>query len=375
MGNGHTTTAQAIADKLAQSTSCDSVIVYDMCSLGSFIMLTKRFHRWFLRFLPVIYNLVYRWGDYSYCPGVLAWLLRLSQKKFFQIIQQAAPDVIIMTHPYAGIMCSRLKRTGKLSVPLVVVATDFTAHQIWVNEGIDYYWVMNEQTAQSFYQHGAPGQSIYDGGIPLRGQFAQKGRPRQEVLATLGLPHDRLTVLIFHWAASVKLIDQLLGSLTPYADAISCIVVCGRNEVMQAHLSSQSFTFPIKILGFINYMHDLMNASDFMVSKAGGLTVAESLAVGLPLAIINPVYGPESGNELFLQEHSAGFTIAKPSDLADVVAQLLDEPTLLATHKRRMQELAKPHALDDFVEFIAHHPLKQVCVGKSCGCCHACSPA
>ncbi len=58
-----------------------------------------------------------------------------------------------------------------------------------------------------------------------------------------------------------------------------------------------------KILGYTNQMHELLRAADVVVTKPGGLTTAESLASGCPMAIAEPIPGQEDRNADFLLEN------------------------------------------------------------------------
>ena len=61
-------------------------------------------------------------------------------------------------------------------------------------------------------------------------------------------------------------------------------------------------------VGFTNEMHKLMAASDLVVTKPGGLTVSECLALGKPMLLISPIPGQE--------EHNAGFLMEEGGEIA-----------------------------------------------------------
>ena len=77
----------------------------------------------------------------------------------------------------------------------------------------------------------------------------------------------------------------------------------------------------------------MMRAADVLVGKAGGLTVSEALAMGLPLIIFNPVPGQELFNVDFLVNYGAGL---QARDEADVVEKV----RFLSTHPDRLEQMA-----------------------------------
>ena len=56
------------------------------------------------------------------------------------------------------------------------------------------------------------------------------------------------------------------------------------------------------MLGFVTNMHEWMSVADLIVTKPGGLTSSEALALGKPLFILNPIPGQEMANSDFLLE-------------------------------------------------------------------------
>ena len=57
----------------------------------------------------------------------------------------------------------------------------------------------------------------------------------------------------------------------------------------------------VRVLGFTDQMCAYMQASDLLISKAGGLTTAEAVASRTPLLYLNAVPGCESRNIGFMR--------------------------------------------------------------------------
>lgn len=103
----------------------------------------------------------------------------------------------------------------------------------------------------------------------------------------------------------------------------------------------------LKVVGFSQEMHRYMQAADVVVTKPGGLTVAESLASHVPIIIVNPLAGQELCNSDYLLAHGAAVKVNKPELLAYEVEQLLTHPELLRTMRTAIQAIARPHAARD----------------------------
>src|SRR4029077_14550987 len=80
---------------------------------------------------------------------------------------------------------------------------------------------------------------------------------------------------------------------------------------------------PTHVLGFVTNMHEWMSGADIIVTKPGGLTSREAVALGKPLFILNPIPGQEMANSDFLLERGAAAKANRPEDLPFRVDQLL----------------------------------------------------
>ena len=92
--------------------------------------------------------------------------------------------------------------------------------------------------------------------------------------------------------------------------------------------AAQDRKHPTHILGFASNMHELMAISDLVITKPGGLTSSESLAMGKPLFILNPIPGQEAANSDFLLERGAAAKVNRVEDLPFRIEQLLGSKKL-----------------------------------------------
>ena len=101
------------------------------------------------------------------------------------------------------------------------------------------------------------------------------------------------------------------------------MVVTGRNEELRRELAAQDRKHPTHVLGFATNMHELMAVADLIITKPGGLTSSEALAMGKPLFILNPIPGQEAANSDFLLERGAAAKVNRVEDLPYRIEQLL----------------------------------------------------
>jgi processive 1,2-diacylglycerol beta-glucosyltransferase len=99
------------------------------------------------------------------------------------------------------------------------------------------------------------------------------------------------------------------------------------------------------MFGFVDNMNFLMAASDLIITKPGGLTTSEALALGRPLLIVDPIPGQESANSDFLLERGAAVKVNRPEDLPHRMSALIKRNRLVVL-SRAARRLGRPNAAE-----------------------------
>jgi processive 1,2-diacylglycerol beta-glucosyltransferase len=144
---------------------------------------------------------------------------------------------------------------------------------------------------------------------------------------------------------------EILAELDRVERPFQTVVVTGRNEELRRDLAAQDRKHPTHVLGFASNMHELMAVADLIITKPGGLTSSEALAMGKPLFILNPIPGQEAANSDFLLERGAAAKVNRVEDLPYRLGQLLGSKKL-AGMARAAKALGQPQA--------AEHILREV---------------
>ncbi|MBC7324939.1 MAG: glycosyltransferase [Moorella sp. (in: Bacteria)] len=162
------------------------------------------------------------------------------------------------------------------------------------------------------------------------------------------------TALIIGGGLGMGPLADIVKALGNNFATLQMIVVAGSNSSLKARLErvSSSLQSPVKVLGFVENIHELMSASDFLVGKAGGLTCAEALAKGLPIFVVDPLPGQEVRNAEFLTGRGAAVQTNGVRELVQKVAGCMREPALLQKMAQRARELGKPLAAREVARLI-----------------------
>ena len=192
---------------------------------------------------------------------------------------------------------------------------------------------------------GVPAGKVRVTGIPIRPEFSHDF-VLEKLRAEKGVPEGVPVLLVMSGGNAIGPLDEVLASLNQITGEFYTIVITGKNEKVRRELEERrdQFRFPLKVLGYVEDMHKWMRLSDLLISKAGGLTVSEVLAVGLPLLVVKPTPGQEEANARYLVEYQAGIYVKNSEELGSVLGELLSNRTGLQELKKNALMLGKPEA-------------------------------
>jgi processive 1,2-diacylglycerol beta-glucosyltransferase len=284
-----------------------------------------------------------------------------SRLRFARHVVEFGPDVVLCTHffplgPLGALRAKEMKRRQKVRRrptpgtaalappgPLVVsVVTDFEAHALWMDACVDLYCVAAEETRARLVARGAAAGDVVATGIPIAGKFSAKADPKAARRA-LGLRDDQPVLLVLSGGFGTGPVAEILAELDKVQAALQTVVVTGHNEPLRQRLAVADWKHPTRVLGFASNMHELMAVADLIITKPGGLTTSEVLALGRPLLIVKPIPGQEAANSDFLLERGAAVKVGRTEDLPYRLERLLGSRKL-AGMARAAKALGRPDA-------------------------------
>ncbi len=258
-------------------------------------------------------------------------------------IQEQQPDLVVSTHSQTNAMLSYWKKAGQLDMPVHSVPTDFMAHAIWAQDRVDHYYVAAEPTRQDLTRMGVEPSRISVTGIPISPAFARPSEESREALAgRLGLDPKLPTVLLMGGSLGLQPYEKLVAALEASPYPMQVVAITGRNQEAKTRLEALqgSTRHPLHVQGFVTNGADWMRAADVVVSKPGGLTLSELLALRKPVIVTNPVPGMEEAQVQRLT--GVAWSAPDVDAMRSQVEELLSDPAARAEVERSMDALSRP---------------------------------
>lgn len=283
---------------------------------------------------------------------------RLLHKHLARLVDMTQPDLIVCVHSLLTHPVLQVLRRGNYGIPLFSVVTDLTSiHQSWIVPDVDLCFVPTAEARDEMISRGMSSERLRLSGLPVHPNYisAPDYEGRDLLRLALNLRPEPFTVLIMGGGEGVGKIGNIAHHLAGSHLPMQLIVVAGRNLALYEHLRKQqhAWRMPHRVVGFAHNVPDLMRAADVVVTKAGSVTIAESLACGLPIILSSVIEGQESGNVDFLTRHGVGCLAQTTEDILEAVRSLrqLDEHTMRDL-RSRARRLSIPAAAFDIASHI-----------------------
>ncbi len=360
IGGGHASAANALQRAFAQRGVRDVVVqdvlefggkVLQRAVVGSYTMTSEK--------APLLWKMFYESGDVSDPQSAASknkWRGRAERPMFAlplqRFVKKYAPDIIIGTHFMPLEILLPRKRKGKLGAPLYEVITDFMISSDWIQNGVDAYFVASELTRDAMIARAVDPALIHVTGIPVKPELAIE-KNRADARARIGLNTEHLITLLGGGIQS-KRVRRVAQELLKTDLRGTLVIVAGRNEELEQEIEDlrNGATLRVLNLGFIDFVDDLIAASDLVITKAGGLTVSEILARGTPMMIIDPIPGQEEWNADFVAGSGAGLQLRMAEMAPAAAVALLREPARLESMRAQAKRVGKPNAALEIVDAI-----------------------
>ncbi len=244
------------------------------------------------------------------------------------------PDLAASLVPHFNrALCESLRKAcpGKPYVTILTDIADYPPH-FWIERQEQFLICGSERAVEQARELGHPGERIFQtSGMVLNPRFygySPIDRERERIKQ--GLDAARVTGLVlFGGQGARKKMLEINRRLSESSLPIQLILICGKNERLFRELRAQALSIPRLIEGFTTNMPYYMQLADFFIGKPGPGSIAEALAMGLPVIVEKNAWSlpQERYNALWVREKQVGLVVANFNSIVEAVSRLLEKET------------------------------------------------
>lgn len=354
-GGGHNQVARALTQELQRQVPGIKITTVDYCEL--LFPLISRISQFSyiqsIRHFPVGYALYYQaTGNISSDSFWQRRLNRLGYSELIMLVNRLEPRVVISTFPLPAGVLSQMKEAGVLHAPIVTVITDMCVHSQWIHPKTDLYLVGSPEVAAGLEKRGVPQEKIGITGIPILPVFKENIDP-EKVRQEFGLDSKGKLILFMGGNDGIFGTSHFSYILRDLPPDVQSIIITGTNHDLYDRLRSFSNQkYRVRVFKHVENMAGLMKISDLLVTKAGGVTISEALAVKLPMIIFKPTPGHEGANAHYLLKHRAAFIVKRERSLKKVIYRMITDDDFRQYLRRNCAKIATPNSAENGAHLI-----------------------
>ena len=271
-------------------------------------------------------------------------------KKYRDKILEYEPDVVVCTHVLAAMVIKPYILSGELNAKTFGILTDFTLHPYWEEATeLDYIVIPSEKLADECIAKGYAPEQILSIGVPIQQKFSNV-LSKAEARAQLGLMTDKPVITVMSGSMGYGGITETVRALDKINTCFQIIAVCGSAEKELKKLEMARFRHKVLKLGFSDQVNVIMDASDCIITKPGGLSVSESLSRELPMILAHPIPGHEERNLRFIVDNGAAIEITEDFKVDEAVKAFLTDEALRASLVASASAIGKKNAAGKLFE-------------------------
>lgn len=332
-GMGHYKAAQAVKERLAEAYGNIQVEIIDWMEYiyPRSSKAVYKVYTWIADYCKWGYNLRYeKLEDGGTNQKPEAFLA--GRRGMKRLMREKKPDVIVAVLALCAKTVSSYKEKYGCPVPLITCVTDITAHSEWINDNTDAYMVGAETVKEQFMKKGVAEEKIFVTGIPVTEAFmtgnitGREGNERKLLFmgGGLGLLPRKLS---------------FYEELDKIADT-EITVITGKNQRLKQKLEGR-FSH-IQVLGYVENVADYLKEADLVVTKPGGVTLFEAIAVQTPIAAMNPKMRQECHNADFIEKNQLGCVISgRAEECIEKLEEFLKDTDRIRGCRIHMRDLEK----------------------------------
>ena len=270
-------------------------------------------------------------------------------------VRRERADVVVCPQAAVAAVLSEARRRGDLDVPVVSVLTDYGAHPFWADPPADLLIAPAAAAAAELASLGVPPERVRVIGLPIHPAFASP--PTQaEARRALCLPPSAPVVLVSGGSKGLGGVDRTAAALLRACPRVSVLALCGVDDRLRRALDARREAgVRLRVFGPQPpaMIALLLAAADLHAGKPGGLTAAESLALGTPMVLSRPLPGQEEANARHLLAVGAAAAGGSPAETARRCAEILEDRGRLARLAANALRAGRPRAAEEIAAELA----------------------
>lgn len=271
-------------------------------------------------------------------------------KKLRKQIFEYAPDVIVCTHVFCGMVIKPYFMSGELKSKSIGILTDYTLHPYWEEATfLDYIVIPSEELSAECLNKGYKAEQIAAIGIPIQKKFS-KHLNKEDARKELGLALEKPVIAVMSGSMCFGGLTETVKAIDLIDEPFQIIAVCGSDKKEFEKLQKNSFRHKVLSFGFTENINVIMDASECIITKPGGISISEAISRELPMILSKAVPGHEERNKQFLISEGVALGVGDGASVDTLLHRFLTDEALRENMLAAAKKISKNNATEKLYE-------------------------
>lgn len=282
VGNGHKSAANALTESFQRKYPGEYEVkhldLFEVADIEPFNTSSVTYslvskNRAIEAFNNLLFGLVNTAVGYRFFRG---YTLRMMLEASERIVLDEKADLIISVHPIVSLILGGIKEKHPELKTATVITDLKSVFKCWADDTADLVVSPTSESVNILVKLGVDVNRIIYPLFPLNPKLTEY-RSKEEVCNELGLDMNKPIVVMTGGGLGAHMLQNGFKKLTERTD-IQVVLIAGKIEVVKNQLEKRyKDNKNVKILGFVNNIHDYFHAADIIVGKPGPASILEMM--------------------------------------------------------------------------------------------------
>jgi processive 1,2-diacylglycerol beta-glucosyltransferase/1,2-diacylglycerol 3-beta-galactosyltransferase len=272
-------------------------------------------------------------------------------------IEKDRPAKIVIFHFLLIAPVYDILKELQYDIPVITAVTDpFTAHPMWFQRPQQCYIVFSDRLRTYCIEKRKIAESrlhVFPFIINEKFEAPLPSAEINDVKQRLGFKPDRKCVLIIGGGDGIPNGKRILHGLLSASLDVEIAIVCGKNkELHTAALELQQRSPSIKVFAFVDFVYELLNAADIVITKCGASTIMEIMMMKKVPVINDYIWEQELGNMEFVRDNELGIFERSIEKLPNIIRDLVTNEDHYQRYRQNIERMNLRSGTKEVAEFV-----------------------
>jgi processive 1,2-diacylglycerol beta-glucosyltransferase/1,2-diacylglycerol 3-beta-galactosyltransferase len=169
-----------------------------------------------------------------------------------------------------------------------------------------------------------------------------------------GFAPEKKVVLIIGGGDGIPHGKSILQHLLHASLDVEIAIVCGKNKKLYADaLVLQQHNPSLKVFAFVDFVYELLNSSDIVITKCGASTIMEILIMKKIPIINDYLWEQELGNMEFVRDNELGIFERSIAKLPSIIQELVSGEEKYQRYLKNIEKMNMRSGTEEVGEFLS----------------------